>query len=157
MQPECSSWLFHPTVPADVLNLATNFPRKTMWQRATWCVIQCFRSSVLLRQKLSPPLMFLEKCLNMLMYLVSLLRNCCFSSCTVGGFFPIKRSELKKKLPSLLFVCLWIVLYNDKPKRLSSRNRPSKYLNKCWPHSLMGTSPRSISYMSPTPPGNSHG
>ena len=101
--------------------------------------------------------MFLEKCLNMLMYLVSLLRSCCFSSCTVGGFFPMKRSELKKKLPSLLFVCRWIVLYKHKPNKLSSRNRPSKYCNKCCPHSLMGTSPRSMSYISPTPPGNNHG
>ncbi len=127
------------------------------WPRATWCVIQCFRSSFLLHQKLSPPLMFLEKCLNMLMYLVFLLRSCCFSSCTVGGFSPMKRSELKKKLPSLLLVCRWIVLYKHKPNKLSSRNRPSKYRNKCCPHSLMGTSPLSMIYISPTPPGNNHG
>ena len=103
--------------------------------------------------KVVTPLNFLEKCLNMLIYLVSLLRNCCLSSCTVGGFFPIKQSELRKNcLPCYLCVSeLYCIMINQ------TRNRPSKYLNKCCPHSLIGTSPRSISYISPTPPGNNHG
>ncbi len=69
------------------------------WPRASWYVIQCFISSVMFCQNLSRPLIFLEKYLNMLVYLVSLLCSCCFSSCMVGGFFPMKRPELKKNCP----------------------------------------------------------
>ncbi len=71
--------------------------------------------------------------------------------------FSNETVRVEEKLPSLLFLWRWIVLYKHKPNKLSSRSRPSTYCNKCCPHSLMGTSPRSMSYISPTPPGNNHG
>jgi hypothetical protein len=71
--------------------------------------------------------------------------------------FPDESVRVEEELPSLLFVCCWIILYKDKPNKLSSKNRPSKHCNKCCPHSLMGTSPRSMSYISSIPPGNNHG
>ncbi len=94
-------------VPAVALNPATNFLRKIMWQKMlvghghvqhdAWSSVSdpqfCFAKSC------HPPLMFLEKCLNMLMYLLSLLRSCCFGSCTVGGCSQWNGQSWRKNCP----------------------------------------------------------
>ncbi len=93
--------------------------------RAIWWVIQWLRSLVLLLQKLPPPPYISCKVIHHAWNFVFLFFSCLFSCSTVGGSFLMNRSELKEKLPSLLFVCCWIILYKDKLNILSSRSWPS--------------------------------